>query len=91
MNPDDKRLLLKTLELSEENNKLLRKLDRMYRLTRAIRVSYWIIILAITLGAYYFIQPYVDGARAAYTSVVNDVDNIKAIREALFKKSVVAE
>lgn len=91
MNPDDKRLLLKTLELSEENNKLLRKLDRMYRLTRLIRVSYWLIILGITLGAYYFIQPYVDGARAAYTSVLNDVDNIKAIREVLFKKSVVAE
>jgi hypothetical protein len=91
MNPDDKRLLLKTVELSQENNRLLKKLDRMYRLTRAIRVTYWVLIIAITLGAYYFIQPYVDGARAAYTSVISDVDNIKAIREMLFKKSVVAE
>jgi hypothetical protein len=86
MNPDEKHLLLKTLELAEENNKMIRKLVRMYRLTRAIRVVYWIIIIGITLGAFYFVQPYVEGAKTVYTTVTGDVGNLKAIRDNFINK-----
>lgn len=84
MTPDEKSLLLKTLELAEENNKLLHKLDRMYRLSRAVRVTYWVIIIGITLGAFYFLQPYVDTARDVYTNVLGDMDTLKALKDNLF-------
>ena len=64
MDPDEeRRLLKKTLVLAEESNTMVRKLYRAMRWERLFRFFYWVVIIAISLGAYYFVQPYIDQLR----------------------------
>ncbi len=71
MTPEEKQLLQKTLELVQENNKMLHHVKRMDRISMILRLSYWIIIIGISLGAVYFLQPYIDGVLKAYKGVEN--------------------
>lgn len=58
MTPEEKSLLERTHKLAEENNEILRKMRRSNRWSIALRIFYWIIILGLAFGAYYFVQPY---------------------------------
>jgi hypothetical protein len=60
MSPEEREILEKTLRLAEENNKLLSKIRRNMVLSSATRWIYWLVILGLSFGAYYFIQPYMD-------------------------------
>ncbi len=60
MTPEEKSLLLKTHELAEENNKILRSLRRSRRIGIIMTALYWTLIIGLSLGAFYFIQPYID-------------------------------
>jgi len=58
MTPEEKSLLERTYKLSEENNEILRSIRRSNRAGMIMRVLYWIVIIVVSFGAYYFIQPY---------------------------------
>jgi len=58
MTPEEKSLLESTYRLVEENNTILQSIRRSNRVSMAIRIGYWAIIILFSLGAYYFIQPY---------------------------------
>lgn len=58
MTPEEKNLLERTLKLAEENNALLLGLRRSNRISTAMRVAYWVVIIALSFGAFYLIQPY---------------------------------
>jgi len=60
MDPESKELLEQTLKLEEENNEILRALRRSMRTARIMSLIYWVFIIGSAIGAYYFIQPYVD-------------------------------
>lgn len=60
MTPEEKALLLETHDLAEENNKLLRSLRRSRRIGIIMSVLYWVVIIGVSVGAFYFIQPYID-------------------------------
>jgi len=60
MDVEEKRLLNEALELSRENNKMLRSLHRSMVWGRVYRVMYWLIALGLALGAFYFLQPYIE-------------------------------
>lgn len=60
MTPEEHRMLLETRELAEENAKILRSIQRTNRISAAFKVLYWVIILGLSFGAYWLIQPYVD-------------------------------
>lgn len=77
MNPEEeKELLERTLELSEDNNEILKKLDK-----RARWVFIWgfikiiIIILPLVVG-YFLLQPYLDQALQGYSGVQELLKNI---------------
>ncbi len=63
MTPEDRAKLDNLYELTRENNTILRSLQRTSRLRTILRVSYWIIIIGLALGAFYFIQPFVEQLR----------------------------
>lgn len=69
MTPDQERLLRETYELAQENAEMLRSIRNGNRLSTAMRVIYWMVILGLSFGAYYFIQPYVDVYKQAFTQV----------------------
>ncbi|MDP3962529.1 MAG: hypothetical protein Q8Q03_01535 [bacterium] len=60
MTPEERSLLERTHQLAEENNEILRSIKRRNRLGTALRVFYWAVIIGISFGAFYFIQPYLD-------------------------------
>jgi len=75
METQDKQRLERTLELSEENNKILKKMLRGMRWARLIRVLYWSILIAASVGAFYYIQPYVDGIQDIYGGAQDAVNS----------------
>ncbi len=60
MTPEERSLLQRTYALVEENNGILRGIRRANRWGIAIKIFYWVIIIGVTLGAFYFIQPYIE-------------------------------
>ena len=60
MTPEEKSLLERTYYLAEENNSILRKMRRANRIGVAIKIFYWVVIIAAAVGALYFLQPYID-------------------------------
>ena len=66
MDPNDRKQLQEALELSRENNRLLRKMWRATQWGHAIRALYWLIIIGIAVGSIYFLQPYLDTLRGVY-------------------------
>jgi hypothetical protein len=54
-----KELLQANLEISKENNKILRKMRSVQKWTQISRVIYYLIVIVLTLGAFYYIQPYI--------------------------------
>ena len=79
MNPNEKELLEKTYKLSEENNNILKGIRSSNRWSTFFKVIYWTILIGIAVGAYYYVQPYVDLAFKAYKSVQGDLNNVKSI------------
>ncbi len=65
MTPEDRRLLEEVKALTEENSKVLKSIQRMNRTSAALKIIYWIVILGVSFGAFYFIQPYFDALKSA--------------------------
>ena len=77
MTPEERQILLQTHRLAEENNTLLRKMHRAALLGHIFQIIYWTVIIGLSVGAYYFIQPYVDQVKGMYTGVQTDVMSVK--------------
>jgi hypothetical protein len=89
MDPHDKQLLEETAELSKENNKMLRSMLRATRWSQVLSLAKWFLIIAVTVGAYYYIQPYLEMLIRIYTGIsdtagisIPDLD-IGKLREAI--------
>lgn len=60
MSPEERSLLERTYKMAEENNEILRSIRRGNRFSMAIKAVYWIVIIGLSIGAFYFIQPYIE-------------------------------
>lgn len=79
MDTEDKIKLDRALELSEENNAILKKMHRAMRWGRLVRIVYWTILIGVSVGAFYFIQPYIDQLVNIYGGVVDTAGNINSL------------
>jgi len=64
-----KRLLDQNLELSRENNKILKRMHRAQRSANLLHILYRLITLALLLAALYFAYPYIQKMMRIYDSV----------------------
>ncbi|MFZ2522643.1 MAG: hypothetical protein WAX44_03145 [Minisyncoccia bacterium] len=83
MQSEEKELLRRTIALEEENNEILRKMQRSMRFQRILSILYWVFIIGSLFGVYYFIQPYVEqildvysGARSSLDTGVGTVNSV---------------
>ena len=76
MPPEEKELLEKSVVLAEDNNKILRSMRNSMRWGRIMTVIYWLLIIGISVGAFYFLQPYVDQVMKTYGSFSNAIKNL---------------
>ncbi len=58
MDPESKKLLEKMLSVAEENNEMLHKMRRSQKISTVLRVLYWLVLIGITIGAFYFLDPF---------------------------------
>lgn len=59
----------KTKKLVEENNELLHKMQNAQTRGKIYRIIRWIIILALAIAAFYFVQPYIEQVQNTYDSL----------------------
>ena len=74
MSPEENELLRRNIALTEENNDMLRSIQRSMRLGRAMTLIYWLFIIGSAVGAYYLIQPYVNQITEAYGGAKSTFD-----------------
>ncbi len=82
MEPEERRMLKRTMSLAEENNKILKKLQSARRWAAFVRVLYWLIIISVTLAIYYSIQPFIGNFTEMYQEaerIFHDVSDFKDI------------
>jgi hypothetical protein len=76
MDPESKKLIEETYALEEENNKMLHSLKRSMFWSRTMSIAYWVLIIGVSVGAFYYIQPYLDDAMSIYGDVKNNLENV---------------
>ncbi|HEY9583846.1 MAG TPA: hypothetical protein VJI66_02705 [Candidatus Paceibacterota bacterium] len=60
MTPEERSLLQRIASTVEENNQILIGMRRRARYATVFRVLYWVVIIGLSVGAFYFIQPYIE-------------------------------
>lgn len=71
MDPEIKEALRALLQMTEENNKMLRKMRRLQKWESVWRTIKFLIIIGIAFGSFYFLEPYFDKVMQIYQSVVD--------------------
>jgi len=79
MTPEEKNLLKEAVNLAKENQKILKKLHRAHILGRAVKIFYWVIIIGVGVGAFYFLQPYIDSLKGAFGGARDTIDNVQKV------------
>ncbi|MES3032072.1 MAG: hypothetical protein V4699_02400 [Patescibacteria group bacterium] len=67
MSPEERELLNKCVSLTEDNNKMLLSIKRGMRWASITRAVYWLFIIGASVGAFYFLQPYIDQLKGVYS------------------------
>ncbi len=75
----DQRLLERILEVSEENNKMLRRMRSGMRWSGFFRFVYWMLILASAVASYYYLQPYFVEVQGLWTAVQSGIDTFEQL------------
>jgi len=83
MEEKDRDLLKQIAMLTEQNNKLLKRIDRRATWSLVYRVFYWSVVIGLSFGAYYFVQPYIDSLANTYGSIQTQVKNVQNVTGAL--------
>ncbi len=77
MTPEERSLLERTCAIAEENNKILLSIRRSSRITSFMHIAYWVIIIGFSVGAYYFIQPYINSLMGVYGQAQVNVQSLQ--------------
>ncbi len=65
------------IQLSEENNRMLKHMRRSQRWASVMRVLYWLVIIGIALGSFYFVKPYFEQLTKIYTQGAANFNTIQ--------------
>jgi len=80
MDEEFKVLLRKNLELSKENNRLLKKMRRNAVIGNILRLIWWAVIIGLPIYLYFTVfQPYLQELATVYKNVQTDVGDITSI------------
>ena len=55
---EDHKLLERLVELAEDSNRILHQMRRANRWANFFTFIKWLVIIALSLGSYYYIEPY---------------------------------
>ncbi|OIO29627.1 hypothetical protein COX93_00935 [Candidatus Nomurabacteria bacterium CG_4_10_14_0_2_um_filter_30_12] len=81
MDPESKELIQDTLKLTEENNELLHKIRGVQKRETLWQVAKMILIIGITLGSFYYIEPYLNKMMDLYNSITGIQQDVKNVSD----------
>ena len=81
MLPEEKELFKRSISLAEQNNDILRSIQRSMRIARFMTMLYWIFIIGTAVGAYYIIQPYLEQLLGVYSGAGSMLDSFKNLNQ----------
>ncbi len=64
------------LDLTKENNRILRTMHRRMLWSQIFTFLYWLIILGVAGWSYYFFQPYLTKYMRSYETIMKSLDAI---------------
>lgn len=76
MTPEEKSLLEETHALAAESAEILRSMQKTQRIHTAFKIFYWVAVIALSLGAYYLIQPYVNTLKASVDEITGGASDV---------------
>jgi hypothetical protein len=79
MDQEERELLENTFSLAKENNQMLHKIRRSQKIADLMRFLYWLVILGAAVGAFYFIQPYIEQIESFIGNAGVTINNFKGI------------
>lgn len=79
MEPEDKKLLEKLYKITEENNEMLHTMRSIQRRQFIFLIVKWIIILGISIGLFYSLEPYVDNFKTFITESEGAFEKFKGL------------
>lgn len=68
-------------EMVKDTNKRVRKLESRARRATVMSIIKWIVYIAIAVGSYYYIQPYINSLKEMYAQVQETTTNINGFNE----------
>jgi hypothetical protein len=71
-----RQLLKKNIEVSEESLGLLKKMHRAAVIGRFFSFMKWVVIIGISVGSYYLIEPYIKKLTGTLNSVTSGINEI---------------
>ncbi len=83
MDPEMKQKIDELFELTKENNKLLRKMRSSQKWASITRLLYWIVIIGVSIGAYYYVEPYLKQIINVYSQGVTTLDKVQNFSNSL--------
>ena len=81
MDPESRNLLENTFEYARENNKMLHAIRRSQKWASFMRMLYWLIIIGLSVGAFYFMQPYISSMQGLINSSIEGINNINKMNK----------
>jgi hypothetical protein len=76
MDPESKKLLEETFELSKENNKMLRKVRGVQKFQAFWSILKILVIVGIAFGAFYYFEPYLQRAMSLFNEISGMKQNL---------------
>ncbi len=84
-NEELQKMVRETYDLTQQNNVLLKKMRRTQRQAHIWQIVYWIILIGISIGAFYYVQPYLQKVYSLYTEGLSQYNGFKDAGTNLFK------
>ncbi|MFA5737157.1 MAG: hypothetical protein WCX70_01150 [Candidatus Paceibacterota bacterium] len=81
MDEEIKQLLVKNIELGENNKQILTKILRYQRNIQILATLKWLLIILSAVGAFYYLQPFWDSLLSSYKNLIEifntiDINNV---------------
>ncbi len=72
-------------KLVEDNHRMIKSMHRSMQIGRVFTALYWVAIIAIGFGAYYYVQPFIEPFISTGKTALQ---NVKDVQEGLQKSSL---
>jgi hypothetical protein len=68
-----------TREIAERNHEMLESIQNTMFWRKVSSVIYWLLIIGVAVGLFYFLDPYLDRLFEAYSQIVEQLNSVPGV------------